>query len=216
MKILVKYPTRERFFQFQFILTEAFRLSSERENIHYLVSYDEDDKNFNLERAQSLLPEQHITFIKGKSENKIHACNRDMDKITDWDIVMLLSDDMVCKQEGWDYYIREAFAEKDRCVHFYDGYRDELMTLALMDKAYYNRDKYIYNPAYKSLFADNEMMEVAKLRGRYFYENRILFKHEHYSNSRRVRPDALMRRTESFYKEDEATYLKRKETNFGL
>jgi hypothetical protein len=60
------------------------------------------------------------------------------------------------------------------------------------------------------------MMQVAIALKKYKYSSRVLFSHEHYSNTRRVKPDDLMRRTESFYKEDKATFEMRKAINFGL
>ena len=218
MNLLVKYPTRERFYQFELILKRAYELCDNKDNVHYLITYDLDDTNFNLEHARTFIPGRCITFINGFSENKVHACNRDMDmaEAIEWDAVMLLSDDMVCQVQGWDVYIKDAFDnDYDKAIHFRDGYTD-LMTLALLGRKYYERFNYIYNPEYKSLFCDNEMMEVAMLLGKYQYNSKVIFKHEHYANNRRLRKDALMKKTESFFYEDKATYDKRKQINFGI
>ena len=221
MNLLIKYPTRERFYQFELILRRAYELCDNKDNVHFLITYDMDDTNFNLDYARTFIPEKHITFIGGYSENKVHACNRDMKNshlwvLWQWDAVMLLSDDMVCQVQGWDNDIKEAFDnDYDKAIHFRDGYTD-LMTLALIGRKYYERFNYIYNPEYKSLFCDNEMMEVAKLLGKYQYNNNVIFKHEHYANNRRLRKDALMKKTESYFYEDKATYDKRKQINFGL
>lgn len=217
LRILVKFPTRSRPEKFINSLTKMMALAVRKNLIEVIVSYDEDDATMTPEiivQAESL---GNIKCVKGVNKNKVDAVNRDMDKAGQWDIILLMSDDMVCQIRAWDDFLRLQFNYGlDLCPHFNDGYKGTtLCTLAIMGKTYYERFNYIYNPCYTSLFCDNESMEVAKKLNRYKYINKVLFKHEHYSNGR-DKMDELMKHTESFYDSDNKIYNERKKVNFGL
>jgi len=80
-----------------------------------------------------------------------------------------------------------------------------MCTMAIMGREYYLRDNYIYNPVYKSLFCDNEQMEVAKMRGRYKYIKTRLFDHNNPMHGL-AEKDALHMKTIADFKEDKATF----------
>jgi hypothetical protein len=217
-KILVKYPTRSRPNLFISTLMNTYLMASDKENITFLISYDDDDTEMSkLDNSviEKMLP---CKFVKGKSKNKIHACNRDIETVDGWDIVLLLSDDMICNQWGWDEIIRENFKfYPDELHHYSDGYtHQKLITLALMDKKYYDRFGYIYYPEYISLFCDNQQGDVAKILGKYRYFQQTLFRYEHYSNNHLIVMDELMQKNESYYKQDQRTYNRLKSLNFNL
>lgn len=213
--ILLKFPTRSRPEKFLTCLSKALTLANNKDDIKVLVSYDADDATMTEEVIAKANAMGNVTCVKGTSHSKIHAVNRDMDKAGDWDIVVLLSDDMECEYKGWDDIIRSKYdARQDGLLHFNDGYRrQEIMTLAIMDKKYYDRFGYIYNPAYKSLFCDNEQMEVGKKLNRYRYFPEVLFRHKMAMNG--FHQDALHKHTESFWDEDQDTYNKRRALNFA-
>jgi len=193
-------------------------MANDKDNIHFLVSYDEDDSEMKPQIIERLSKSIPITFVCGKSDNKIHACNRDIEQVQDWDIVLLLSDDMIPQKWGWDDSVRQAYSKDlDLCVHFSDGYtKQKLQTLLIYGRPYFDRFGYLYNPEYVSLWSDNESMQVAKLLGKYVYYDEVLFRHEHYSNNQSLQADELMRKNESYYKQDQRTYNKRLSINFGL
>lgn len=218
MKILIKYPTRFRPELFCSTILQTFLNAADKENILFLVSYDDNDATMSEQMIEFFSRTIPVIFEKGESKNKIHACNRDIEKIADWDILLLLSDDMICQVEGWDDILRKSFSDNlDQCLHFSDGYtHQKLQTLFICGRSYYDRFKYIYNPEYISLFSDNEAQEVAKLLNKYHYFPQVLFKHAHYSNDQNIKMDDLMRHNESFYKQDQRTYNRRKSIGFGL
>lgn len=188
---------------------------------------DLDDTSMNNDYVCEMLEEYQrvadVRYTFGNSEGKIHAINRDMDKIDyDWDIVVVMSDDMKFVMEGFDEYIRAAFKTYglDSVIHFNDGnvYGKDLMTLNVQGRDNYNRFGYLYNPEYKSLWCDNEQMEVGKILGNYHYmgDNLVIVNHLHPAWVQGIQPDNLLKKTESFYSEDEKTFNRRKSINFGL
>ena len=45
---------------------------------------------------------KNIKYVYGNSVSKIHAVNRDIETVDEWDIVLLASDDMTPKVKGYD------------------------------------------------------------------------------------------------------------------
>lgn len=220
MKLLVKYPTRNRPEQFLKILKQYYESAIDKDNIEWLVSYDLDDKKMNsliLEQAKRIIP--GIKLVGGISRNKIDACNRDMNHASDWDIVVLISDDMEVNTHGWDNVIRDNmkkyFPDTDGVLWFYDGYQDRICTFSILGKKYYERFGYLYHPSYRSLWCDNEFTEVAKNLGKLKYIPTAIVKHQHPCWGGGIKMDDLYRVNESFYNIDAENYKKRKALNFA-
>lgn len=213
MKILFKITTRSR--PANAIRAVHSILSNvDSNNFEILISVDEDDYP-TIEKLNVLAPHSQIRIIKGVSKNKVDAINRDMDKAGDWDILVNVSDDQVFTEKGFDTVIRESFITLDECLHFPDGNTKELITMAIMGRKYYERFNYIYHPEYVSLWCDNEMMEVAKKLSCYRFVNQNIFLHLHPAFGKAPN-DLQYMNTESYYRIDEQTFLKRKANNFGL
>lgn len=222
MQILVKFPTRSRPQKFIDTL-HGYMAKQITAAVKYLVSIDEDDETMNNPPMLAMLKGMGCQVEIGNSPNKIHAINRDMDKAPEWDILVLGSDDMICVQPGWDAHIisemLEYFPDTDGVLWHSDGYvHRRLNTMVIMGRKYADRFGYIYNPEYISLWCDNEFTEVADMLGKQKYFPNTFFQHEHWSNTHRVKKDALMQRNDSheLYHKDKQTYERRKALKFGL
>jgi hypothetical protein len=184
------------------------------ENYQILVSVDEDDASmFGMEEQYK--NNSKVVFCKGGNRNKIYAINRDLEKITDWDILVNMSDDMLFTVYGFDAHIRDAFDNLDQCLHFPDGNTKHLITMSILGRKYFDRFGYIYHPDYVSLFCDNEQMEVSQILGCYKYIDKDIFAHLHPAFGKAA-SDEQYNHTESFWNVDQATFSRRKELNFGL
>ena len=101
----------------------------------------------------------------GNSKTKIEACNADMEKVEyPWDIVVLVSDDMVPIVRGYDDVIRShmiaSFPDTNGILWFNDGHQGEnLNTLSVMGRTMYQSFGYIYHPSYKSFYCDTEFTD---------------------------------------------------------
>lgn len=219
LRILVKFPTRSRPKQFLKVLNLLNEKATDRNNINYLITLDSDDPSMmDSSITDQALNINNVTLKAGKSDSKIHACNRDMELNTGWDIVILMSDDMIPQVDGWDDIIRQAmvdrFPDTDGAIWFNDGYQDRICTLCILGKKYYDRFGYIYHPDYHSLFCDNEYTEVARGLDKMQYYEDVLFSHEHFSNNPTVKRDRLYDRNEALFFLDNATYDRRKAQGF--
>jgi hypothetical protein len=183
MNILIKFPTRNRKDKFFKVLNLYYDLLSDLNKTNFLITIDEDDIGMNESSVLSSLDElPNLTYKVGKSKNKIDAVNRDI--VTEnWDILLLASDDMIPKVKGYDEIIREkmieSFPDTDGVLWFNDGNRSDLNTLSILGLKYYKRFNYIYYPGYKSLYADNEFMDVANILKKQKYFNETIIHHEH-------------------------------------
>ncbi len=218
MNILVKLPTRSRPAQFLETLSKYIELANDNSKIGYCISYDMDDESMLPEVIQKAV-EMGAGCFGGYSASKIDACNRDIEKTTNWDILLLISDDMIPQVKGWDDIIRQKmsnhYPDTDGCLWFNDGYTEmRLNTLCCMGKKYYDRFGYIYNPEYTSLWSDNEYTEVAQSLNKIYYFPEVIIKHEH-PVWKGLPQDKLYKHNESFYREDEAVYKRRKALNFA-
>jgi len=218
MNLLVKFPTRSRPEKFLEVLGKYHELSTS-DAVRYLITIDSDDATMaNPAMLERIAKFKNTEVIQGRSENKIHAVNRDMERSGDWDILVLASDDMMPVKRGWDLLIQLAFQnyfpDGDGVVHFTDGHTP-LNTQVIIGRKYYERFGYIYHPSYRSLWCDNEFQRVSWELNKCVFINECIIEHQHWTNGY-GQPDALMRKTESLYNIDKQNFERRKRVNFGL
>jgi hypothetical protein len=223
-RILVKFPTRNRPQKFIECIKDMYVGMGDKVNTKIIVTADIDDEtmyNKNVLMAVRPFIENYGLEIRyGKSNSKIDAVNRDIENIKDWDIVVIMSDDMKCMGNSFDYIIRKSFEQffpdMDGIIHYNDGFtQDKLITLPVMGRKYYERFGYIYHPSYKSLWCDNEMTDVARKLQKVVYVEQPIFRHNHFSNVGGYM-DEQLRHTESFSAVDNQNYENRKSRNFDL
>jgi len=240
MKILFKYPTRSRPLKFAKCIHEYFRLMKNREDFEISISVDNDDPTMNNPSVIEFLekiPNSTHKFSDNKS--KIEAINADIPE-TDWDILVLISDDMIPEVEGYDNIIREKMIEHypdtDGVLWFFDGWRKDLNTLCILGRKYYDRFGYIYHPSYESFWSDAEFTEVATKLNKQTYFDQVIIRHLHpdiviqdentakkfanlfpeYASKGSAGHDELWKKNSLEGDPDHKIYLERKEKGFNL
>ena len=107
MKILYKYPTRDRQLKFQRCLDRYYDYISDIDNSQFVISVDNDDSSMNCDEARKYMDsKKNLKYFYGDNTSKIMAINANIPK-NDWDIVVLVSDDMIPEVRGFDQIIRE-------------------------------------------------------------------------------------------------------------
>jgi hypothetical protein len=151
--------------------------------------------------------------------SKIEACNANMAEIDyPWDIVILVSDDMIPQVRGWDEtirtHLRARFPDTDGLLWVNDGCQGEkLNTLCIYGRALYQQLGHIYEPAYKSLFCDTELTDRCKtgdLKDKTLYIPYCLIRHEHPGTGFPQLNDALYQTNQKHWSTDMTTYIHRK------
>lgn len=224
MKILYKFASRTRPKKFLEVIENIY-INQRHDDFSILATLDIDDKTMNNEdMIEKMKLYDKLYPIFGKSATKIEAYNRDMELAPEWDLIVLLSDDMLFVQNGFDREIikdmEESFTDLDGIIHYNDGnQKDNVITMAIMGKPYYQRFNYFYHPSYISLWCDNEQMEVGKILGKYKYmgHNKIIFRHLHPAWGFGVMDEQYRKNEDrNVWDIDERNFNQRKKINFGL
>lgn len=184
MKLLIKFPTRNRKEQF-FSTFKRYQEYITEDSTRFSITIDEDDESMNNKEVINEITSYINTEVTiGKSLSKVDAINRDIDVNSDWDIILLASDDMIPQVKGFDKIINTlmntTYSDTDGILFFNDGFKgQELNTLCILGKKYYQRFGYIYHPDYKSTWCDNEFMCVGNILKKQKYFPMVIIKHEH-------------------------------------
>jgi hypothetical protein len=228
--IILKYPTRHRPMKFMENLNAYLKKISGKHKITVVITMDIDDSSMNNNPMRYYMNNKNtgedisVTFSYGNSEGKIAAINR-MVPTTDWDIILSTADDMVPVEDGWDDIIVQdmirEFPDLNGALNYNNDPRLEakgaegfktLITLPVIGRKLYDRFGYIYHPAYKSEWCDNEQTEVFEKLGVLRHIDRRPIVHKWAENQ-----DALMQRNMQIGASvDCRTFEQRKAMNFEL
>ena len=102
-KLLIKFPTRSRPEKFKKVLQKHIDYLSEKHDVRFVITMDEDDDTMNTDEMRKWLDDLDVDlkYNYGQSKNKIEACNADMEGESA-DVMLLTSDDMIPCLEGYD------------------------------------------------------------------------------------------------------------------
>lgn len=222
MRILLKCPTRSRPKQVIDTLRKYVSLASRPDLIGICVSADTDDQSMhdpNVEYHITNLPVAWVKIFHSNNASKIEAVNADMEKIEwEWDIVVIVSDDMIPKVRGYDDRIRSKMPEDtDGIVWINDGVQGYFLnTLSVMGKKMYDSFGYLYHPSYKSLFCDTEFTDLCKgpLASKCTYIEDVLVHHEHFRTGFPEKNDALYQKNQRYWSTDLRNYISRKKYEY--
>jgi hypothetical protein len=192
-----------------------------RDLIGIAVSCDLDDSTMTGTDVREQLFQVMNSFAwnglyYGASSTKIEACNADVDKVDyPWDIVVLVSDDMIPEVRGYDEYIRRAATSDLDCIlWFNDGFQGyKLNTLSIYGRTMYTHFGSLYCPEYKSFYCDTELTDLCKgpLKDKTVYNSLCIIRHRHPMLGHAVAFDSLYSRNQAFLEADLRTYVRRKQ-----
>lgn len=183
-KILYKFATRGRPEIFKKVLEKYYSMMSGRNEFEFVITIDRDDPLMtNPDMLRYMVETPNLRYFVTDSKTKIEAINANMEGL-EFDILVVVSDDMVPQQVGFDdtivKHMNQYFPDTDGALHYNDGCCgvDRTITLSIMGKKLYNRFGYIYHPEYKSFYCDNEFTDVVRAWGKVQYFPDIIIRHE--------------------------------------
>lgn len=150
------------------------------ENIEHIISTDTNDPvNY-----------QYGAYFSGAyavvedNQSVVEATNRAA-KIAKGDILVYLSDDFNCPDD-WGNLLLKEFAKYsgpvllkvDDCLQ---PFRNTVVTIPIMNRAFYDLNKYIFHPDFKSMFADVHLYFRAQRLGALKLAQHLKFPHDHHS-----------------------------------
>ncbi len=182
-------------------------------DIQYILSLDTNDNQ--LQTYRDLFKDE-CTILVNQNRSLVDATNAGA-KIASGDLFVVVSDDFHCFPD-WDSVILKATkGRQDFLLKTFDGKEKWICTLPILDRIYYMRFGWIYNPIYLHMFVDTEMTHIADASRKMIIRNDIVFKHDNPSinNDRRLIDD-LHRRNNATFRRGSVTYKKRVSDRFGL
>jgi hypothetical protein len=131
-----------------------------------------------------------------------------------------MSDDMLFTVFGFDVMVgvdmMTHFGDGDGLLHYPDqDAKEYLATMYIAGRKYYERFGYIYHPSYKSLWCDNEVMDIAIKLGKYKFTGYQINLHLNPAYGH-LEKDEMFLRQQGDWGEDELNYYNRKNKNFYL
>lgn len=222
-RIVFKYTTRSRESNFFRGLDSIVNNLANKEDYYIQVTCDTDDPAMNNpEVIARMRTYKNLIYYFGESSSKINAINNNLNKLSDFDILINMSDDQIFTQWGFDSTIRIAFdkyfPDTDGFLHFHDGNQNRLATMSIIGKKWFYRTEYIYHPSYITEWCDNEEQERAKILGKYHYmgDQERIMAHINPYHGHKDTMDDLYRKNAPFSDQDKQNFFKRQETNFYL
>lgn len=183
----------------------------DKPNIEYILSVDKDDKCLTTYKANA--KELGTYCLVSRNRSAIQAINNGA-KVSNGNLLIVVSDDFDAP-ERWDEQLLESVKGKeDFLVKTTDGIQKTLITLPIMDRAYYNRFGYIYHPSYIHMFCDQEMTVVGHYLDRVI-DVPIYFEHRHYSTGK-FKKDVISAKNDKTWNHGKKNFHERLKTNFGI
>lgn len=220
MRILLKCPTRSRPRKIVETLRKYVQMANHPDMLGIAISCDSDDTTMQQtdELYRVLSPCAWKRVFYGNNKTKIEACNANMNEVDyPWDIVVLVSDDMIPQIRGYDDVIRSnmmaRFPDTDGILWFNDGHQgNKLNTLTIFGRKMYESFGFLYHPSYKSLFCDTELTDQCnnQLKHKCHYISYCIIRHEHPGTGFAQNMDPLYTRNQRYWNEDMYNYIARK------
>lgn len=208
MKFLLKYASRSRPALFKQRVDNWNKLASGKHELVWICSFDTDDPTMQTADIRDFCQANGIMPHYAPNKSKVQAINASMNFAPpEWDIVIIVSDDMACLMQDWDDIVakdmEESFTECNGALWYPDGRQDRTCTLSIMGRPVYRRLGHLYHPAFRSVYCDNYFQHVMERSNQLKKINKPVFAHEW----RKDNSDALMARNEH-----RAVYLRDKQT----
>ena len=193
--VLIKIPSRERPNELREVLDAVFALKSSYGDTTVLVSADDDDTTM-----ADFTYSHPITVMYGERTTKVGAINRDLGRMS-WDIVLVLSDDMIPVVKNFDTIVRAemllASEDLDACLWLDDGKQTRIPTIACMGRKYWgDHGRCVYDPRFRSYCCDDAQLLLADREGKMRRVDGPFAVHHHSMHNNWMfmgrKPDALL------------------------
>lgn len=186
-----------------------------RLNIEYIMCLSfRDPKAIEYTKALAAYKHLNLKVVNTDEANMVVQVNYAAVKSIG-DLLINVSDDFDCP-EHWDTLLLDALMDKepDYVVKTQDGIQKFIITLPIMDRAWYERHGYVYHPHYKHFYGDQELAEEGARDGKTITLD-LVFPHIHPVTGK-VQEDDTNRKNNRYYTVDKITHKRRKQRNFPI
>lgn len=214
-RISIIHPSRGRPNQCYKTVLEWLSKADRSIDFEYIISLDSNEP-YNItyhDEYEGLPALKNVKVLISPNKGAIDAVNAGAKEATG-DILIVVSDDISCPLH-WDTLLLESLnGQSDFCAKVNCTHHDWLITIPIMDRAYYERFGYIYYPEFKHIYADTDMTCMAWMLGRYLPID-LTFKHSQPRFGERE-ADAIDLKNSKTWNQGRELFTKRLASNFGL
>lgn len=198
--ISILAPSRGRAEKSLEALSKVKQGLSQRIGYEIIISIDDDDPQISAYEANADL--LNCALLRANNRSAVDAINRAA-QASRGDILIVASDDTTCPLD-WDLALyNEIQGKSDWILKTQDGIQDWIITMPVMDRAYYNRFGYIYDPDFLHMFCDTWLTVQADISGRKITSN---LKFPHLNGSIQ---DDLRKRCDATWVQGEKTFIQK-------
>ncbi|MBP6512317.1 MAG: glycosyltransferase [Bacteroidia bacterium] len=156
-------------------------LADDPKSIEYAISLDTSDNT--VEDYKNTFKDVDVKILMYPNRSIVDAVNNGANWASG-DIFVVVSDDFEAFK-GWDTAIIERLdINRAELLHTFDTIQNNVCTLPILTKKYFELFGHIYHPHYISMFADDDMTECAKLVNGYVEAFDLVFAHNHWVNGK--------------------------------
>jgi glycosyltransferase involved in cell wall biosynthesis len=176
MTFSLVHPSRARLARAEEAIREWRTQASGAHAIEHVLSVDADDPD--LDGYRRLAARWGSRLIVHPNRRMVDAMNRGAEAATG-DVIVGMSDDFGCPA-AWDTSLLEAIGGREiAAVLVHDGVNARILTIPIMTAAFHRRLGYLYHPDYISMWADDDLTEVARREGALVDARHLVFPHRH-------------------------------------
>jgi hypothetical protein len=125
--------------------------------------------------------------MNNDNHSVVDATNRAAEQATG-DILIYLSDDFRCPGNWGPLVIKEFEGQDGPCLLKVDDclqpFNVSVLTIPMMNRAFYVKAKYFWYPGYKSMFVDEDLWWYSRKIGALKFAEHLKFPHEHPANGK--------------------------------
>lgn len=184
-----------------------------KDDIEYILSIDNSDPDYYEYIRIFNDKELDRNILNADNDSAIQAINRGA-SICRGDVIIVVSDDFSCNYH-WDTLLTKELSGKyDFVLKTKDGIQPMLVTLPIMDRAYYLRYGYVYSNDYSHMYADQELTAVSAMTGKLIFSD-LEFLHQHYTTGKTPK-DAINDKNDLTYQNGANIFQRNLLYNFGI
>jgi hypothetical protein len=217
-RFFFQYPSRGRPGWFKETFTAYLENLSGEHHYRFQVAIDTDDATMNNADMLEWIGDRASVVI-GNHQSKIEACNSALPDPGNFDVVVLISDDMVPFKHGFDDVIHKDFKrycpDYDGVMRYWDRMRlinEHLVTWTVMGREFFKYYGCLYHPNYRSQWCDNELTDVALRENKLFHSTAEIVEHQW----KKFGMDLTYSVSDEDFGRDREVYEQRKEKGFPL
>lgn len=207
------HPSRGRVAQAGAAIDEWRGAASGVHHYEYLLSVDADDPD--RDGYAALARDRDVCLLVHHNRSIVDAVNHGARRSTG-EVLVVVSDDFGCPTR-WDQSIASAIGDRRNvAVLVDDGLDGRIMTLPIVDRAFYDSCGYLYFPQYISMYCDDDLTEHASQTGRLIDARHLRFPHRHPTASGSALDDTYQRQHRPLaWIEGRRVLARRRATRFG-